>query len=463
MPARPRSPDRPPRSSADGTKAARPAGGRGGRVAASALAALAALSGCGARSGLDLPDAQPDAAHPDAGAPDAAAPVCVELPPDTGVLTAELATPARLRVIDVLFLVDASASMRDEIRNVREGLRRIVVPAVRDAVPDAWFGVAWVGELPVEPYGLPGILPYALATPLTDDVGVVEAALDGAPVWGNLDDPEAQVEALYQAATGAGLGDLVPPSLGCARGGEGGACFRRDALPVIVLITDAPFHDGPPGVPPIAPYDRLPLGFTRPHGWDATVLALRERGIVVVGVGARDARVPSPLPHLRAIARETGAVDARGAPLVIDVGADASGTGAGVAGAVLRLAGEAPLDVLASVEDVPGDGVDGTPLVIGIRPLRAEPRGGVRAVAADRFLGVTPGTRLVFALDVAPPGGVLPRFPRPAGARRFPLRVVFRTPSRAADLGAARVELVLPDEETRCDAPGASLSPAVAR
>lgn len=400
------------------------------RVAA--VLCACALWGCGAKSGLEVPDAAAVRLS-DAGV----LPLCIEVPLLAGPVRASLTTPVALARVDVFFIVDASASMRDEIANIRAGLGDVVVPGVRAAIPDAWFGLAFVGEFPVEPHGPPEVLPYTLAVPMTSDVRRIESALGGAPVWGNFDDPEAQVEALYQAVTGEGIGVWVPPSVGCAMGGEGGACFRESALPVIALITDAPMHNGPPGIEPVAPYDFAPE-LPRPHTYAEMLAALATQGVLVLGLGATDRSRPSALPQLRAVARDTGAVSASGAPLAFDIGSAGDGVGAGIVSAIERLAAEVPLDLDARVEDVPGDGVDASPLLRGVRPLRAMPADGVRGLTETGFLGAVPGTRVTFELLVDA-CGLAPS----EVTRRYPARVVFVASGRSR-IGSVDVLIVVP-------------------
>lgn len=410
----------------------------------SALLLLFALAtaGCGAKSGLDVPDAErPPLPTPprDAGTP----PLCVEVPLEAGPVTAAITTPIALVIVDVLFLVDASGSMSDEIENIRERLSEVVVPGVRAAIPDAWFGLALAGEFPVDPHGPPEVLPYTLGVPMTSDVRRVESALESVPSWGNFDDAEAQVEALYQAATGEGIGTWVPPSTGCALGGSGGACFRDSALPVIVLITDAPFHNGPLDVPPVELYD-FDTSLAQPHSYVDALDALRDRGALVIGLGATDSSRPSTLPHLREIARDTGAIAASGAPLAFDIGSSGDGVGAGIVDAIERLAAEVPLDIEARVEDVPGDGIDAAPLLRGVRPRSAEPASGVRGTTETGFLGVVPGTRVTFELlfDAS-------ALPAADETRRFPARVVFVASGRSR-VGSVDVLIVVPGRDGGC-------------
>ncbi len=395
--------------------------------ALASLALLLVLAGCGAKSGLEAPELVEieDAAVDAPIRP----PVCIEVP-DDGRAVAELTLPATLAVVDVFFLIDATASMDDEIENVREGLRARVVPGARRSIPDVQFGVAFFGEFPVEPHGPEGILPYVLRSPMTDDVVTIEGALENAPRWPNEDFPEAQVEGLYQGATGAGLPPWIPASLGCPRGGSGGACFREQALPVFVLITDAGFHNGPPGVEPIAPYRFTPA----PHEYADALDALRDLRAVVLGLTSSDLGEAAGLQHLRILARDTGAIDRRGEPLVRDIGATGQNLDEGIVAALEQLAETVPLDVDAIVTDVPGDEHDARALVRAVRPVRADPADGVASIEIDRFIGVAPGTRVTFEVDIDASAA--------RGPARIPARVVFRAFGRSR-LGSQDIELVI--------------------
>lgn len=410
------------------------------------LVMLAVAHGCGAKTGLDTPDANVDAgrdagvdASRDAGH-DAGAPVrCIEVPRDGSAVTAELSIPATLQIVDVMFLIDATGSMRDEIENVRRGLRDVVVPGVRAAIPDAAFGLAFFGEFPVEPHARPGsgVRPYELRAPITTDVERLTAAFEGIPSWGNLDDPEADVEGLFQVATGAGLSPYIEPSFGCPSGGTGGACFRSDAFRVVLLVTDAPMHNGPPGVAPIANYT-----FTdpSPHQYAETVAALRGIGVTVIGLGASDPGRPSPLPHLTQLVTD---VDTHHMPLVFDIGNAGDHIGQDIVSALETLADAVPLDVSAEVEDVPGDGVDARMLVRAVRAAHADPASGVSGISGSTFAGVVPGTILTYEIDVD--ASALP----PSTMRReIRARVVFRDAGRSR-VGSDDVVFVVPGDDGR--------------
>ncbi|MEM6958933.1 MAG: hypothetical protein AAF411_22125 [Myxococcota bacterium] len=409
------------------------------------------VAGCGAKTGLYFADGGqqgetgPDEALDEAiDVPIDMAPPpipCIEVPRDVGPVDVPFALPVSLQVVDLFFLLDATASMIDEIETIRRRLRSEVVPGVVEAIPDAAFGVALVGEFPVEPHGPNDVLPYELRQPITQDVLQVEGALERLPTWGNFDEPEAQVEGLFQVATGSGLPPWIPPSLGCPGGGSGGVCFRREALPVVLLITDAPMNNGPLGVRPESRYR-----FAGPSTYRSAVAQLMNRGVLVIGLGARDAFAQSPLSHLRAIARDTGAVASDGSPLAFDIGSDGSGTGRGIVEAVSRLAAGTPLDVDAVVEDVPGDEFDARELVQRVEALRAEPSTGVREQTPDAFLGTTPGTLVTFRLVLDPSA-----IPEQDASIEIPGRVFFRA-NGSSRLERREVLFLIPGNDgQRCE------------
>jgi predicted small lipoprotein YifL len=416
------------------------------RAARSAFACslvLASVAGCGAKTGLDVPDAARDAGRDsgtDAGMDAGVPPICIEVPPMGGPVAAELTIPAFLQIVDVMFVIDASASMRDEINTVRDRLGNLVVPGIRAAIPDAAFGIAFLGEFPVLPHARPdsGVRPYELRSPITTDVDRIDAALVGVPTWGNLDDPEADIEALFQVATGRGLPPFIEASFGCPGGGVGAACFRDEAFRVIMLATDAPMHNGPPGVAPVANYTAV---VPSPHSYGETVTALSDIDVTLIGLGATDEGRPSPLPHLGALARDLGSVDGAGRPLVFDIGSSGDRIGDEIVSAVERLARGVPLDVSAAVEDAPGDAIDARTLVRSVEAVSADPPSGVAGIAGDEFTGVVPGTRLTFQITIDASS-----LPASHVRREIPAHVVFRE-SRRSRIHTDDILIVIPGDD----------------
>jgi hypothetical protein len=409
-------------------------------AAAGALALVSAglTSGCGAKTGLEVPDAAIDSGRiRDAGVdvgPDASLP-CIELLPDAGPVELPLDTQIEVGRADVVFLVDTTASMDQEIEQIKANLRDRLAPGIRETIPDARLGVATFADFPVGPCGDPGDVPFTLNLPVTEDVARVQAAVSAIETAQGRDTPESQVEALYQIATGEGRGSFVPPSFGCPRGGFGYPCFRDDALPVVLLFTDAPFHNGPGGS---NPYEcPLPV---RPATYAQAVSALDARGIRVMGLysGSGDGRT-----DLEAVARDTGALD-RGVPIVFDIGESGTRLSEGVIQSIRTLASVIELDIdLLLVDPDPRDAVDPREFVDRVIPVRAEPMSGVGEidVEAGIFRRVRTGTRVVFQLslrnDAVAPG---------VGPQRFRLEIVFRGDGRQR-LDSRLIEIVVPGRD----------------
>ena len=406
---------------------------------------IALLSACGAKTGLYTPDAETNAsldagvdAAVDAGdaGPDADIP-CVEVPLDGGPVNVDLAVEAEIGRADVVFLIDTTASMGDEIMRIRERLRDRLAPAIEEAVPDSQIAVAHFRDFPITPYGNSAEdVPFKMVLPATDDVAQVQAAVNSLELGDGRDAPESHVEALFQLATGVG-GPFVDPNTGCPGGGIGYACARRDALPVVLLFTDAEMHNGPGGA---NAYDSPLLAEAAVYG--QAVDALNSIGARVIGFdsgsdqGSRD--------HLRAVAEDTGTLDGSGRPLVFDIGPTGERLTNQVVSAIRTFASTIVFDVDTVLEDVDRtDAIDVRDLVEAVVPVRAEPADGVREIDPDAgaFLGVVAGTRIVFEIivdnDVVEPG------PEP---QRFLLGIVFRGDGRTR-LDREVVEIVVPSAD----------------
>lgn len=418
------------------------------------LAALAALSvGCGAKTGLDVPDAQIDAGV-DAG-PDAQIP-CIEIPIDGGIIELPLETEVQLGRADVVLAVDTTASMSQEIGEIRRTLRDQIVPGIRAAIPDAQIGITTFGDFPVGGCGSAGDgdLPFRLLLPVTDDLARVQSGVEAIRLGNGSDEPESQVEALYQIATGEGISPWVPASFGCPMGGFGYPCFRSDALPVVLLFSDAPFHNGPGGAHPYGSPTACPaVASAGAHAYADARDALVANEIRVIGLYSGPAG-DDGLSHQRAIATDTGAVGEDGRPLVFDIGMNGERLSSSVIEAIATLADVIELDIDTQLFDVDRtDAVDPRDFVEAVIPVRAEPMEGVREidVAAGAFLGVRTGTTVVFQLalrnDAVAPG---------VGPQRFLLEVVFRG-DRRTRIDSVIIEIVVPG----ADGTGCEMMPTV--
>ena len=188
-----------------------------------------------------------------------------------------------MNALDIVFLIDQSGSYSDDIDTLQSQASRII-DDLKGRDIDVRFGVAGFADFPIGSYGSTGDTAYRLYQSLTSDAGSVKSAIERLdhPLMSGADRPESQLEALFQVASGLGRdangdGDFadpedVPP---------GSVGWREGALPVVMLATDAPFHDRArePSYP----------GPTK----EETLGALKERGLIVFGLqsgGGSDAR-----------------------------------------------------------------------------------------------------------------------------------------------------------------------------
>jgi hypothetical protein len=438
------------------------------RLSTTFLAVLLAATGwvgCGANTGLPIHGRLHDSgilandAGVDAGAD--AAVECVEVPLDGGPVNASMRLQAQVGRADVVFLIDVTSSMDAEIARVRARLRDRIAPAIRAAIPDSQLAVATFGDFPAGEYGMAEFdVPFTLMSPSTADIARVQAAVDSVSIGSGGDQPESQVEALYQLATGEGLIDprkagafYVTPSTGCPSGGRGYACIRRDAVPVVLLFTDAVMHEGPNPSDRRA-YSRSVLGFSLgsgigPHTFANAVSELVALDARVIGF---DSGGGAGAPDLRTLATQTGTVDAFGRPLVLDIGSSGERLTEEVVGAIQTFASTVIQDIDAVVRDADAsDGVDARMLVEYVEPVSATPMSGIGSIDVVNhvFVDATVGTELTFRLVVR--SGIAVPGPEP---RFVTIEVVFRGNGRTR-LGSVIVRLLVPAADGRgCESLG---------
>ncbi len=393
-----------------------------------------------------------------------------------------------IEIADVFFLVDMTGSMGEERQNLIRGLLDVIIPGVEAAIPDVSFGVAGFDDYPYGGYGadctvldivgtgngprcdtpfylLREIAPAeqdlgqwsltASATTCPIDVSVrnighiegspngrpdILEAVEGLPCHYGMDSPESYGPALWATATGMGLSwpggsvpgrtcPTIPDELTPRRGYP---CFRPGALPIIVIVGDDVFHNGPGG--------SNPYSFPAPT-YTEDVTALTDIGARVMGVNSGGARA-----GFEQVARDTGAVRGDGTPLVFDISGDGSGLDSTIVTAVTELVGGTPEDVSTRTENVPGnpDNFDATLFIKSIVPYEgytaSGATGGYDSKDTTTFYGVIPGTTVEFTIDfwndVRPPADV---------AQIFLARIIV-VGNGVADLDSRNVYIVVPPE-----------------
>jgi len=406
--------------------------------AAAALLGIA-MVGCGAKTGPYVPDAFDNESF-DAGVPEDMGDMdmdipCIEVPLDGGAVELALEVEAKVGRADIAFLIDKTASMRDEIDTIRDTVRTRIAPAIRAAIPDSELAVATFADFPVDPYGSgsDGDVPFELRQRVTTDVALVQSALGSIDLSNGVDIEESQVEALYQLMTGDGIGEYVPRSSGCPRGGFGYACFRNDALPVVLLFTDAQFHNGPGGE---FPYD-APRIRPEPATYDEMIEVLRRRDARVISFNSSEGS-SGVRDTLRRLARDTDTLAGRD-PLVYDIGSRGQELTTSVVSAIETLAGTVVQDIDAVLSDGDrSDGIDPLDLIEALEATRAVPMDGVSGIEGPLFREAEAGTqlfwRVLIANDAIAPG---------VGPQRIRVRVTFRGDGTRR-LGEQLFDIVVP-------------------
>ncbi len=147
--------------------------------------------------------------------------------------------------LDIMFLIDVSGSYDDDITSLKTQADNILENLSGRGINVA-FGVSAFSDFPIDGFGdeSSGDEAFYLLQSVTTDVDAAKEGINGLSTYFGYDSPESQLEGLYQVVTGAGrdidndgsyteVGDVAPTNIG----------WREGALKVILLATDAPFHD----------------------------------------------------------------------------------------------------------------------------------------------------------------------------------------------------------------------------
>ncbi|XXX77045.1 VWA domain-containing protein [Sorangium sp. So ce134] len=352
---------------------------------------------------------------------------------------------------DVVFAMDTTGSMSGSIRNLQEALQDMI-DQLAEEIPSIGIGVTHYKDFPTDPYGgssdEPFYLEHRVMSVLTPEGREsVQDAVDELSASGGNDEPESGWEALYQIANGQGTdegGASVPPfnpataPPGAIPAGEsvgtlGGVGFRTGSLPIVVMITDVPSHNG---TIPRHSYTRLDSPTYQQALSSVTALGGRLIGMVATSDGS-DAKA-----DLTAGALATGSVvpptawgpegmrppncavgqcctgeNGRGVtsangkcPLVFQTASSGTGLNLAVVQAIKVLTTYVTLDISAAAEDDETDTVDAVSAFVDriiANNLAPEPcTSGLRVVdknldgVADTYANVFPGPTVCF--DVIP-------------------------------------------------------------
>lgn len=253
--------------------------------------------------------------------------IYVEVPERTNI--EELFTfTLQVQLGDIAFLIDTTGSMGGTA-NAMASEFSTIVSSLATTIPDAQYGVGTYDDYVYGSMGSAGSgdKPFIMRQQITDNVTQVNTVLNTQVVLhGGADGPESSMEALYQAATGAGYDqncsrtfdattDVLPflssssdPFGGSAGGAyssawsgggaSGGFGFRDYALPVIVYATDYDLRDPDAGYP-------TPGGCPNDAGQSDVVAALGALNGYAVGIHV-NSYTTTPYNQMLALAAASG-------------------------------------------------------------------------------------------------------------------------------------------------------------
>lgn len=320
---------------------------------------------------------------------------------------------------DVAFFVDTTATMGGEIQALKAGIVSIIQALYAD-IPDLAVGVAGFDDFPSGNYGAQGVdLPFYVAgatgtvsKSLADNLGAVQTlnVHDGGDV------PESHAAAMHRALTDYFLlwdSGQIPPA-GAPFGRYGSLHFRAGAFPVLVLISDAPFHNGRRSNNPALLHDPYSFNGTPPFPTatvDDLVTAMKDRGARFIGVSAVDGvrSGGDPYEDMAYLADMTGST----VPPDVFGGALCQ---TGLAGSFLPpdgpITADAPGGSCRLVFDISSNGAGlSTSVVTGVKTVLKAVKLDLRALASHEGGPVDAVDTFIATIAVAPAGDVDPAEP----------------------------------------------------
>ncbi len=316
---------------------------------------------------------------------------------------------------DILILVDLSGSMSGEIDNLKQGITDVIINEIGLTINDAGFGLATFDDW--KAIGDDTI--YQLIQPITTDKTVVADAVNGLDrlSWCGW---EPHSEALYQVASGAGYsghftftkrdhstnpcdvsGIYYPyiPAADCLgqEGNIGGACFRRDAMPIVIMLSDEHFHDYPGSYSDMIEW-HIPYN-TKQQAIDA-LNAINAKFIGIDSWHDGMTWTGSPENDFKEISIATGSVDAdTGEPFFYQIDADGTGLSEDIVDAVLQLTSNIKLDVWTEKEGIDNPyGIDSAQFIKALTPISSNPPGAYESKDLEKFYQVFPGATVNFEM-----------------------------------------------------------------
>ncbi|HWL65541.1 MAG TPA: vWA domain-containing protein, partial [Actinomycetota bacterium] len=220
-------------------------------------------------------------------------------------VTYDVGVPRTLTPLDVFFVVDTSSSMTQVIKEAAEALETIY-RGLASSGAAVQFGLAEYRSYPIDipPKSETDNYVYRRVLDVGSTTAQMEDAIEGLTAAGG-GVYDAQLEALWQAATGNGA-DVWPPGPSSRDVPPGiQANFRKNALRVVLHVGDEPFGREDSASDSDNTVTRPESELAKPDipEFETVAAALRANGVKQLGLSL----YPDATPDLRRMADATGA------------------------------------------------------------------------------------------------------------------------------------------------------------
>lgn len=322
----------------------------------------------------------------------------------------------QIRTADVYVLMDTTGSMGGSLSRLRTDLttgtflpscNNGILGAIRCTIPDAWFGTGIHDDFRYGSFGgccnqynaagtgIVYVCDEVLGhrTDISDSLSGAQAGVNGMGLHCGADGPESNIQAMYAVATGTGFSGYLANRTGCAAGRWGYPCWRSGTIPILINITDAPYHNGPPDIAGTYPYSGVPA-----PTWSQVVDALNARDIRVITVQSCGSWTSSYClqgeRNAIALGNATGSLGSSGTPYVFRINSNGTGLSSTIVNAVQDLANYSRMDISARASG------DTRGFTRSIAATGWGPRGSCTSISGGTvFIQCLPGTDVRFNVE----------------------------------------------------------------
>ena len=285
---------------------------------------------------------------------------------------------------DILFLIDLSVSMDDEITNLKNGINNTLIDLIKNKIPDVGFGINTFEDY--EDYSDNGT---RITQYITTNENTIKTAVNAVDTRDGGAEPH--INALYYSATGAPHGSVPYYNCSGEEGSIGGACFREKALPIFIMMSDEAF-----------------VTMFNDVTYTEAINAMNNINAKFIGVDSWNSGSfgNAPDDNFKNVGKDTNSVDGLGSSFYYNIASNGTGLSDNIATGVEYLASNVPMDVTTTRESITNpQSVDVTLFIKAVTPVERLLTGSTTPIScptectADAFQNVKPGTTVTFDID----------------------------------------------------------------